>query len=94
MAKETAAIPAPAGPQVVVTEWAGHPNYGCPFCSYATLGDGQDGGEDMVTAHMVYRHADELRLASLGSVESETSEEPPAKEPEAVPDSLPEKSKE
>lgn len=37
-----------------VGEWAGHPNYGCPFCPYRTLE-----GASHVVAHIATDHREQ-----------------------------------
>lgn len=41
-----------------IGEWAGHPNYGCPYCPFATLD-----GTALVVAHIATVHRDQLSQA-------------------------------
>lgn len=46
--------PAPQPDTYEVGTWAGHPNFGCPFCPYRTLD-----GPAHVVAHIASDHRDQ-----------------------------------
>lgn len=53
-----------------VGAWAGHPNYGCPFCGFATLGSPEISGTAEVVAHIAFFHRDQAIAAATQSTEA------------------------
>lgn len=54
--------------EYAVTDWRGHPNTHCPFCSYATV---SENAIEQVDSHISLVHPNEVRQAAAAEVTAE-----------------------
>lgn len=59
--------------EIKTNKWNGLTNYLCPFCPHATTADD---GKALIQAHIIGRHADELRTAELEKMTAAVTENP------------------